>query len=507
MKMTTNSIISHPDLLKLCENDYKYVINGFQKFAKDIFDGNDENQKKALLENLLDLVKYSEIARPVQSAKSMKRPLEVKDEVKNEPFEENVAKKPKHDPGRNVDVPYDIWLKIMNYLDTKDLFKNFNLACRKFNFMSMDSNAVKYLTLSSIKKETDFKMATKVIRRSKLLVEIKIDQCSKYWKTLMLEALKKPKLKSIKIQNSTSDVAFPGDKVKNLGGNLEHLDLQEVKFSDNILIEIAKIKTLKSLANIWIGQNVLPTITEHCYQLESITIDATYGMKPVLDQFFQERGKTLKILTIHGAGGWSTKEENLLENINFCENLEYLSLIDFGRQITEETMIDLPKLKRLQMKRFHAPVNDIEYLFKNMNRSNLKEIFLENIFNSFTRLDVRMVQTIATLDFPHLEHFFTRSNGNLDLVNQDSINAMVENCPNLKSIQLLGRCDTGLNYKNPSSEFMEDLCFNRGIYVDFRYTDMNQIWLENYLKKQTPTVRRKYLNMQADLPQFRSVVE
>ena len=264
---------------------------------------------------------------------------------------------------------------------------------------------------------------------------------------------------------------------------------------------------MKSLSNIWIGQNVLPTVTEHCHQIKSITIDATYGMKPILDQFFQKRGKTIKILTIHGAGGWSTKEENLLENINFCENLEFLSLIDFGRQITKETILDLPKLKRLQMKRFHGPVNDIEYLFENMNRSNLKEIFLENIFNSFTRLDARMVQTIATLDFPHLEHFFTRSNGDLDLVNEDSINAMVENSPNLKSIQLLGRCDTGLNYKNLSSEFMEDLCINRGIYVDFRFGNIDQTWLENYLKKQDPTIRKKYLKMKSDLPKFRSDYE
>ena len=153
----------------------------------------------------------------------------------------------------------------------------------------------------------------------------------------------------------------------------------------------------------------------------------------------------------------------------------------------------------------------MEYLFENMNRSNLKEIFLENIFNSFPRRDAELIQTIATLDFPHLEHFFMRSKqlgngcGDWDLVNENSINAMVENSPNLKSIQLLGRC-TGFEFKNLSSEFMEDLCFNRGIYVNFQFADMNQIWLENYLKKQTPTVRRKYLDMQADLPQFRSVV-
>ena len=54
--MKSSPSTAAPDLLKLCQNDYKIVIKGFQKFAEDIFDGNDENQKKDLLENLLDLV-------------------------------------------------------------------------------------------------------------------------------------------------------------------------------------------------------------------------------------------------------------------------------------------------------------------------------------------------------------------------------------------------------------------------------------------------------------------
>ena len=54
--MDPNPMATPPDLLKLCQNNYKSVIIGIQKFAKDIFDGTDEDQKKDLLENLLDLV-------------------------------------------------------------------------------------------------------------------------------------------------------------------------------------------------------------------------------------------------------------------------------------------------------------------------------------------------------------------------------------------------------------------------------------------------------------------
>ena len=509
-EMKSSIITATPDLLKLCQYDYKIVIKGFQKFAKDIFDGNDENQKKDLLEILLDLVKNSGISRNGQPVKLMKRPLEVKDEVKNEPIEENVAKKPKHDQGTKVQVPYDIWLKIMNYLDTKDLFKNFNLACRKFNFMSMDSNAVKYLTLTSITEDTDLKIVNKVIRRSKLLVEIKIDQCPKYWKTLMLEALKKPKLKSIKIQNSTSDVPFPGEKVKNLGKNLEHLDLQEVKYNDKILREIAKIKTLKSLTNIWIDQNVLPTITEHCNQLESITIDAKHGIKPVLDNFFQKRGKILKSITVHGLGAWSSihNEGNILEYINHCENLENISLNDLGSMIT---VFNLPKLKRLHIKEFHGTTDELKNLFQNLNRSNLREICLKNM-SKFTFQDAFLLHLMANMEFPELERFYVQSktlgdfNCENDFVNERTINIMLEKSPNIKSIQLYGKRNRRFD-SVISTEFMKDLCINRGIYVDFRFGNLNQTWLENYLMEQGPDVRMNYLKMKSDLPKFRSEYE
>ena len=79
-----------PNFLTLCQNDYKTVIQGIKKFTKDIFSGDDEDQKKDLIENLLDLVKESVIPKP---AKTLKRSIE----VKNEPIAQNGIKKLKLD--------------------------------------------------------------------------------------------------------------------------------------------------------------------------------------------------------------------------------------------------------------------------------------------------------------------------------------------------------------------------------------------------------------------------
>ena len=83
-----------------------------------------------------------------------------------------------------------------------------------------------------------------------------------------------------------------------------------------------------------------------------------------------------------------------------------------------------------------------------------------------------------------------------------------QNSPNLKSIQIYGRCHTGYFFKaSMSQEFMQDLCINKGIYVDIRFADVNQKWLDNYLKKQDTAVKRKYLKIEADLPKFKSQYE
>ena len=50
-------------------------------------------------------------------------------------------KKIKLNAGR-LDVPNEIWTKIMNYLPTNNIFKNFGLVCKRFHGLT---SGVKYL--------------------------------------------------------------------------------------------------------------------------------------------------------------------------------------------------------------------------------------------------------------------------------------------------------------------------------------------------------------------------
>ena len=72
--------------------------------------------------------------------------------------------------------PDEIWLKIIQYLPTKDVFRNFALICKRFNNLTQDSSAVKYLQLTAIDTWQKFENVSKLISITKYLVELKINK-------------------------------------------------------------------------------------------------------------------------------------------------------------------------------------------------------------------------------------------------------------------------------------------------------------------------------------------
>ena len=121
-----------PDLLKLCQS------KDFQSFAHEVYSGNNEYLKTQVNHHLLKLVGLYK-----GSKVNKKRPFEGKTNGKQ------VEKKIKIDPKKAPNLPQEIWLKIMNYVKNKDLFMNISLACKFFNELTQDSNAVKFLEVKT----------------------------------------------------------------------------------------------------------------------------------------------------------------------------------------------------------------------------------------------------------------------------------------------------------------------------------------------------------------------
>ena len=67
-------------------------------------------------------------------------------------------KKLKLDHGNRIELPEEIWLKVINYLKTQDLFQNFALANKYFHGLSQDTRAVKSLLLKNIDDKTKYKV-------------------------------------------------------------------------------------------------------------------------------------------------------------------------------------------------------------------------------------------------------------------------------------------------------------------------------------------------------------
>ena len=76
---------------------------------------------------------------------------------------------------RKVDFPDEIWLKIIQYLSTEVMFGSFALTCKKFNYLTQDSMAVKYLQFEKIDSVVMFVNALKAMKRSKGIVELKMN--------------------------------------------------------------------------------------------------------------------------------------------------------------------------------------------------------------------------------------------------------------------------------------------------------------------------------------------
>ena len=160
--------------------DLKLTTNKLQKFALEVFAGNDETKKVQLLEKL------EKIMNP-NATISIKRPIEVADNVSK-------AKRLKLAPTK---VPNEIWMKIMSYMKNRDIFGSFALVNKHFHNLTQDPSALKYLHIQDNidkkdKAKTNYKKWLNVVKRSRTMVELKIKafNYSQNWNHLVLETLK-----------------------------------------------------------------------------------------------------------------------------------------------------------------------------------------------------------------------------------------------------------------------------------------------------------------------------
>ena len=145
-----------PDLIQICQNDHSLVMKVIENYVKVVSTGNDTDLKKSILENLQNLTKnLMELPRGEKRSN---------DDSEIEPNDKRL----KIDSIKKTELPNEIWLKIINCMMTKDLFKNFILVCKRFHTLTIDPKAVKYLSFTNLKTENQVKYS--VTRLSMVLL-------------------------------------------------------------------------------------------------------------------------------------------------------------------------------------------------------------------------------------------------------------------------------------------------------------------------------------------------
>ena len=162
---------SQPDLMSMFGNDQELAMKGIHKFVKDIYNGNDEEAKKKLRENLHEITEICQISNDKTKPKtsiSRKRP----ETFENEIDEIQISKKNRLECKK---LPNEIWLKILNYLNTQDLLTNMALVSKNFNNLTKE---VKFLEFKDI-TELEVNSVIKLLKNFKHLKEVTVATRSK----------------------------------------------------------------------------------------------------------------------------------------------------------------------------------------------------------------------------------------------------------------------------------------------------------------------------------------
>ena len=416
--------------------------------------------------------------------------------LKKRPFEtsEQVPEKQlKLSPSPLMDLPNEIWMKILSFLPTYDILKNFNLTCKHFHSLATNPCAIKsfQLKLEKAKESFQYQEIVKILKRSKTLNKLVINGHGRM-NHILAHGLKSNRLKTLEVSADEHFEATLSKKNAEYINNskIECLKLNDITLDNYAMQQIGAVKTLKSFRISVRGyrqklesiSELIKTFVDAKIELEDLDIVANYNLgeiyPSVFIKFLEERGETLKKLKIHCPMNDATrKDERKLEKFSMkwiaTSNLEELCYHDYGNQKGNcpiEFGCEMPKLTKLAL----------------------------------LHINGNILQKFETQNFPVLERLhLEKSYGKGENASQQTIVNILENCPNLKSVKL-----RGFNVPDPQSAdswcaFLCKIYKNFNVYIDIMgyhnwSSKINLQDFEKYLKKTDSGTFVKYTKIKTD---------
>ena len=289
----------------------------------------------------------------------------------------------------------------------------------------------------------------------------------------LLEVAKIKTLKSLKIKNSGSHQAY-SRAIKALAENcnqFEELEIDEI--GDTDLLEISKLKALKSFKFFsgTLNAKQIEALTK-CDSLESVSLALyEYDMARIesaLNEFFLKHKLSLKRIKI---GTFRlAMQNNILKNLSLCENLEEIAAFNVSNFSNSDLarLFQLPKLKRLAVNHLNNFPRELRRtIVINNLMANLEEF--EGTCDVFRTSDPQLIfqmpkirnlklfrdpwvlsktkrLVLEQMNCPSLERLVLsgfRSENPFDL---NALRSLLKQFPDLKSVQIIGNVDKDLRF-------------------------------------------------------------
>ena len=473
--------------LQNCQKKFDLTMECFGDLVKYVLHQNEEENKMEVLTFIHNSTKTLE-----NFTKRLFEEPKIKDRIKRSfetPDPEQVPeKKMKVSPSPLMDLPNEIWMKILGYLPTYDILKNFNLTCKQFHSLAIAPGAIKSLELKleKAKDKYQYQEITKVLNRSKTLNKFIVHGNGKL-NHILSHALKSNHLKTLEVSRREGTLSKKNlEYVKN--SSIQVLKLDKVNLDDGAMQKIGALKTLKSVRiSTTYERNV------NMSELFKTFIDAKIGLEdlaivsPIVEikastlcNFLKEGTENLKKLKLCCYLIGTDKEE--LMKWNAPSNLEELYFLDHGSvygrdRIKIEFDMEMPKLTTLA----HRNMNqDMLNMFGTQNFPVLERLYLAKGYRDYDEDD----------DFR---------------ASQQTIFDILENCPNLKSVKL-----GNLEVSDPQPvdawcAFLYQMYKTHNAYIDILGTSQWSSWnkspleaFEKYLKETDLAIFYKYTKIKAN---------
>ena len=469
-----------PNSLEFEDNKFDMSLDALDRFVKSVLLGRNKNHKRRMVEKLQNYVEMYELLE--------------------DHFQNQIST-------RKIQVPDEIWLRIMTFLNYKDVFLNVSLASKHFYNLTHDSSIVKSIKLKKIEDQTKLKHKLQVLKRSKNIRHVDITNVDQSTNIQLEQVLKcNPKLKALNFYapegkdqyGCTFFEKFDEKKlpektkemIKKYANQIETLEFDGISqelLSKEEYVALTNIPNLKCFKVVYptypfSSEEVLTPLAFDCKKLECITLRRLFKLKFVssaFDGFFHERQNTLKRLRmVH----LELLNENIFRNLSLCQNIEQLELE--GCFMTYESLhsiSQLPNLKTLKCGMITYAILEIA------NWPKLERFWKGNRYGC--KSDA------------FLEEKFT----------DKCLKSLISNSPNIKSIHF--------DYPsvcNFSNKFLFEMCKETNVCISFgsqkyfEYSEYKnhikksprQLEMETYICQQDIDVYEKYQNMKNEFSKW-----